>query len=63
MLVTLSGIVMDVKLVQSVNAPNPMSVTLLGIVIEAKAEQFLNVKLGILDMLLGNDTEFRPVQP
>ena len=40
MLVTLSGMVIEVKLVQPSNADRPMLVTLSGIVIDVKLEQF-----------------------
>ena len=39
MLVTLSGIVIDVSAVQSLNAQSPMLVTLSGIVIDVSAVQ------------------------
>ena len=42
MLVTLSGIVTSVKLVQSLNAPYPILVTLSGIVTLVKLAQLSN---------------------
>jgi hypothetical protein len=42
MLVTLLGIVIDVRLVQFSNAQEPMLVTLLGIVIDVRLVQPLN---------------------
>ena len=41
MLVTLSGIVIEVKLVQLTKAASPMLVTLSGIVIEVKLVQLM----------------------
>jgi membrane-associated HD superfamily phosphohydrolase len=42
MLVTLFGIVTDVKLEQLSNADSPMLITLFGIVTDVKLEQLLN---------------------
>ena len=48
MLVTLFGIVKEVKPVQPLNAEDPIPVTLFGIVIEVKPLQPLNAEEGIL---------------
>ena len=53
MLVTLLGIVMLVKLLQSPNAPLPMLVTLLGIVMLVKLLQLLNTPSAMLVTLFG----------
>ena len=63
MLVTLSGIVIDVKPVQTENALLPMLVTLLGIVIDIKPVQPENVPPSMLVTPLGIVTEVKPVQP
>ena len=53
MLVTLFGIVIEVKALQKANAPLPMLVTPLGIVTEVKALQLENASFPILVTLLG----------
>ena len=53
MLVTLSGIVIEVKPVQSKNAESPMLVTLSGIVIEVKLVQPRNAESPMLVTLSG----------
>ena len=57
MLVTLSGIVIDVRLVQPQNAPAPILVTLSGIVIALRLLQLENAASPILVTLLGIVTE------
>ena len=57
MIVTPSGIVIEVNLSQPENAPLPMLVTLLGIVIEVKPLQPLNALLPMLVTLFGIITE------
>ena len=63
MLVTLFGIVIEVKPVQPENALPPMLVTLLGIVTEVKAVQSENVQSPMLVTPLGIVTEVKAVQP
>ena len=53
MLVTLSGIVTDVRLSQRLNAEFPMLVTLLGIVTDVRLVQELNAKFPMLVTLWG----------
>ena len=62
MLVTFSGIVMDVSPEQR-KASTPMLVTLLGIVIDVRPEQSEKAEDPILVTLLGIITEVRLVQP
>jgi hypothetical protein len=62
MLVTLSGIVMLVRLVQ-LNAPFPMLVTLSGIVTLVRPVQPQNAPFPMLVTLSGIVTLVRPVQP
>ena len=53
MLVTLLGMVMEVRPEQPKNAPAPMLFTLLGIVIEVRPGQGENAKIPMLVTLLG----------
>ena len=53
MLITLSGIVTSVKLVQLLNASSPILVTLFGIVTSVKLVQSSNAEESILVTLLG----------
>ena len=61
MLVTLSGIVIEVKPVHFSNALSPMFVTLSGIVIEAKPVQPPNAESPMLVTLSGIVIEVKPV--
>ena len=63
MLVTLLGMVTEVKRLQSSKAPSPMLVTLLGIVTEVKLLQYAKVLLPMLVTLLGMVIEVKPLQP
>ena len=63
MLVTLSGIVTLVRLVQPENASSPMLVTLLGIVTLVRLVQPENASSPMLVTLLGIVTLVRLVQP
>ena len=62
MLVTLFGIVTDVRPEQPKNAPSPMLVTLFGIVIDVRP-QSENANLPMLVTLLGIVTDVRRKQP
>jgi membrane-associated HD superfamily phosphohydrolase len=53
MLVTLLGMVTEVKLLQLLNALSPMLVTLLGMVTEVKFQQLSNAHAPMLVTLLG----------
>ena len=63
MLVTLLGIVTEVRPVQPEKADAPILVTLLGMVMEVRSEQPKNACSPIVVTLLGMVTEVRPVQP
>ena len=56
-LVTLSGIVTEVKAMQLTNAAFPMLVTLFGIVTDSKLLQPLNAFISMLVTLLGMVTD------
>ena len=60
MLVTLLGIVTDVKPEQVLKAPLPMLVTLLGMVIDVKPEQKLKAPSPMLVTLLGMTVFLHP---
>ena len=63
MLVTLFGIVILFKPLQSPNAPNPILVTLSGIVILVKPLQPINAYASILVTPFGSIILFKPLQP
>jgi hypothetical protein len=60
MLVTLFGMVMEVRPVQDSNAELPMLVTLLGMVMEVRPVQQLNAPSPILVTLLGMTVLLHP---
>ena len=59
-LVTLSGIVIDVKQEQPKNVQSPILITPSGIIIEVKPEQFINALFSICVTLLGIVIEVKP---
>ena len=63
MLVTLLGMVIDVRLLQSWKAYNPMLVTLLGMVIDVRLLQFVKAEIPIVVNCesSANKTDIRPV--
>ena len=62
MLVTLSGIVMEVRRRQYANANSPILVTLLGITIEVSPLQEAKAQIPMLVTLLGITIEVSPLQ-
>ena len=60
--ITLLGMMMDVKPVQSRNAEPPICVTLFGMVMEVKLVQPANAMLPICVTLFGMVTDVKPVQ-
>ena len=63
MLVTLDGIVTDVRPLQPPNVPTPMLVTPLPIVTLVKLVQLENTEPKMLSTLFGIVTYVRPLQP
>ena len=61
--VTLSGMVIEVKPVQPLNAPEQRYITLPGIFTEIKPVQSKNASLPMYITLFGMVTSFKPMQP